>query len=49
MGEPNPYLLGMAVLVKVQVLTALCRVDDVLAAGEGRSSASANACRRRTA
>jgi diguanylate cyclase (GGDEF)-like protein len=34
MGEPNPYLLGMAVLVKVQVLTALGRVDDVLAAGE---------------
>jgi diguanylate cyclase (GGDEF)-like protein len=33
-GEPNPYLLGMAVLVKVQVLTALRRVDDVLAAGE---------------
>jgi len=33
-GEPNPYLLGMAVLVKVQVLTALGRVDDVLAAGE---------------
>jgi diguanylate cyclase (GGDEF)-like protein len=34
MGEPNPYLLGMAVLVKVQVLTALGRVDDVMAAGE---------------
>jgi diguanylate cyclase (GGDEF)-like protein len=34
MGEPNPYLLGMAVLVKVQVLTALGRVDDVLEAGE---------------
>jgi diguanylate cyclase (GGDEF)-like protein len=33
-GEPNPYLLGMAVLVKVQVLTALHRVDDVIAAGE---------------
>ena len=33
-GEPNPYLLGMAVLVKVQVLTALGRVDDVIAAGE---------------
>ena len=28
------FVLGMAVLVKVQVLTALGRVDDVLAAGE---------------
>ena len=34
-GDPNPYLLGMSVLVKVQALVALGRVDDALAAGEG--------------
>ena len=34
-GDPNPYLLGMSVLVKVQALLALDRVDDALAAGEG--------------
>ncbi len=34
-GDPNPYLLGMSVLVKVQALVALDRVDDALAAGEG--------------
>ncbi|MET0685597.1 MAG: GGDEF domain-containing protein [Solirubrobacteraceae bacterium] len=34
-GDPNPYLLGMSVLVKVQALIALDRVDDALAAGEG--------------
>jgi diguanylate cyclase (GGDEF)-like protein len=34
-GDPNPYLLGMSVLVKVQALLALDRVDDACAAGEG--------------
>jgi diguanylate cyclase (GGDEF)-like protein len=34
-GDPNPYLLGMSVLVKVQALIALDRVDDACAAGEG--------------
>jgi diguanylate cyclase (GGDEF)-like protein len=33
-SDPNPYLLGMAVLAKVQTLLALDRVEDARAAGE---------------
>src|SRR4051794_7221646 len=34
-GDPNPYLLGMSVLVKVHTLIALDRVEEARAAGEG--------------
>ncbi len=33
-SDPNPYLMGMAVLAKVQTLLALGRVEDARAAGE---------------
>jgi diguanylate cyclase (GGDEF)-like protein len=33
-GDPNPYLLGMSVLVKVHTLIALDRVEEARAAGE---------------
>jgi diguanylate cyclase (GGDEF)-like protein len=34
-GDPNPYLLGMSVLVKVHTLIALGRVEEAREAGEG--------------
>jgi diguanylate cyclase (GGDEF)-like protein len=33
-GDPNPYLLGMTVLIKVQALLGLGRVEDARRAGE---------------
>ncbi len=33
-ADPNPYLLGMAVLAKVQTLLAMDRVEDARTAGE---------------